>query len=114
MKPFIGEWKCEANNVEMFLVFEKVSNTRVRVKYKAVNYEGGRPATFYSSWDKMEYKNGKIILTKHDTVNGLQLRYVETASIKNGELTLLYQCYEKTSKGYILKYEDIIGRFHDW
>lgn len=114
MKPFIGEWKCEQGSVEMTLIFQKVSKTTVKVKYKAVNYEDGRPKSFYSSWDKMEYKNGKILLTKTETVNGRKLRYVETATIKNDELTLYYQSYEYTGSGYELKCENTIGVFHNW
>lgn len=106
MKSYVGEWKCEQGDVEMILVIEKVG-TNIRVKYKAVNYENGRPRTYYTDYQKVTWANGKFTFS-YITEEGLTIK--DVASLKNNVLTLMYYCY----KGNVLKSKSEIGKFHNW
>lgn len=112
MKPFIGEWVHESGQVTMTLVIEKVGTNKVTAKYKAVNYEDGRPRTFYTDYEKIQWSNGKFIFSYKSDDPDRNLLIKNIATIKGKTLTLLYQCWEGSASGYQLKWEQEIGKFH--
>lgn len=112
MKPYIGEWVCEKGQVVMTLVIEKVGNNKVMAKYKAVNYEDGRPRTFYTDYEKIQWKNGHFIFSYKSDNPDRDLLIKDIATIRGKKLTLNYQCWEGSSSGYKLKWEEVIGVFH--
>ncbi len=112
MKPFIGEWVRESGQVTKTLVIEKVGTNKVTAKYKAVNYEDGRPRTFYTDYEKIQWSNGKFIFSYKSDDPDRNLLIKNIATIKGKTLTLLYQCWEGSASGYQLKWEQEIGKFH--
>lgn len=111
MKPYLGEWVCEDGSVTKILLIEKVGN-RVTAKYKAVNYEDGRPRTFYTDYEKIQWRNGKFIFSYKSDDSNRDLLIKDIATIKGKNLTLTYQCWKNSQNGYTLKWEEEIGKFH--
>ena len=112
MKPFIGEWVCEQGEVTMILKIEKVNSTQVTAKYKAINYEDGRPRTFYTDFEKIIWDNGKFIFTSTGDYSDKDLIFKNIATLKDQTLILVYQCWEKIGGNYKLMVEQEIGKFH--
>ena len=110
MKPYIGEWVCENGDGTMTLVIEKVGSNKVTAKYKAVNYEDGRPRTYYTDFEKIQWNNGKFILsyTSYDSNTIIK----DVVSLRGNTLTIMFQSWTKTAKGYTLQWEDELVKFY--
>ncbi len=112
MKPFLGEWVCQEDGVEMVLTIDRDSNNNITVDYKAINYEDGYPRTFYTYFDEIKWKNGSFIFSYESDDPYRDLLIKDIAKISGRRLTLYYQCWEYGPNGYGLKWKDTIGTFY--